>query len=316
MTDTFPIAAVYSLPDFWRASCTFSAVAAAAHTSLLLTFGNAPCIINSPQLLERFFLLPHTAVLALLQSAELATDAEESVLLLVSGWCEEPMGQACSAAQVGALNNEIRYSRLSCTFLTNICDLLALPQLKREQILELWQFCSHFQDSFPEHTGVMNPAPWYQPRRKTLASHDTGIQMRLSVSVAALEQLLAAVGDSEADVVFKSPAEYAEGFVWTLELSVYKGVLWCAVNTQGVASICGSRRLVSLPCGVPRSLSICIEAAVPFQLHQSYCSSIDTDGRGSLMVGPGGRHQASAGIEWWADYIADGSVCMSASIGQ
>lgn len=316
MTDSFPISEIHSLPEVLKASCTFSAVVAAAEVALLSIFGNAPHIITSPPLLQRFFRLPHSALLALLQSPKLATDTEESVLLLVSGWCEEPMGHACSAAQVDALNSEIRYGILSCTCLTHICDLLTLPKLDRGQLLELWRHSCMRGESSNRRWGDLNPAQWYLPQRPTVTQDTSGAKIRLLIAEADLRVLLAAIGNVEAEVVHKSTPVYAAGFMWTLELSVYKGVLWCAVNAQGLSSIRVMDQPVPIFNGITCSSRIVIEAAAQFELHQAYYQSFDTDGTGVLMVGPEGRHQGSAQIEWWADYIVDGSVCLRALMDQ
>lgn len=114
----FPLSACFSLPPVLKAATAFASVMAHAEEILLATFGNAQHVITTPALLHSLLSLPLPALFTLLNSPKLETDSEESVLLLVSGWCGEPTGQACSAEQIYELHSLIRYSRLSPPYLS------------------------------------------------------------------------------------------------------------------------------------------------------------------------------------------------------
>lgn len=312
-TSSFPITSVYSLPEVLRLSSAFAPVMAAAETSLLAAFDNAPAIIKSPPLLQRFLHLPHSALLALLQSPGLCTDSEESVLLLVSAWREAATGQACSDEQMDTLNSHIRYGRLSRPYLTILCDVLQLPKLKREHITELWAFYTLPERFVWSTESALNPVPWYLPARPTPTAHES-CKLQLVVTKAQLKQLLALLSVADANLSIKSKAMYADGFVWTLALAVENGKLWCAVAAHGLLSVQDLDTCVDFVHGNICDFNIFLQAADPFQLNSSECMPISSEGAGTCMSGPDGDYKDSAQLTWWEEYIVDGCVRLTAEI--
>lgn len=163
---SFPITSVYTLPPGLKSFPLFSAVMIAAGNSLLATYGDALAVITTPVLLEQLNLLPQPAVLALLQSDKVVTDAEASVLLLVCGWAMNPVGHACSEEEKEELNNHIRYSRLSPPYLTDLCAYNTLPSLTSRQLQELWAFSGLKDETEWDAGNAADPVQWYLPRRR------------------------------------------------------------------------------------------------------------------------------------------------------
>lgn len=316
-TEHFPVSECYSLPPGSTASTVFSDVMAAAEASLLAEFGDACAIVKSPALAERFLSLPQPAMLALLQSPELKTDAEATVLLLLNSWTEEPAGMACCAEQVDELYAWVRYSRISRPFLAGLCDLGQAPQLKPKQLLELWEFCSLPSETMWVTDAQHNPAGWYLPKRPIPPAHESRVQLQLVVTEAALRHLLGRVGDASlVDFVHASEAVYAEGYMWRLEFATDGGNLWCTVNARGVPSLKGMAAGFHLSNGVICTFSLQIDAVVPFEIHESMLWVIHTDGAGSSFTAPDGEANSEdpTRIEWWARYIVDGRVSFTAVV--
>lgn len=315
----FPIAAVYSLPDTLKSSPAFSSVMAAAETSLLKTFNNARRIVNTLPLLRQFLSLSQPALLSLLQSSKLRTDCEETVLLLLSCWCCNPMSKACTPQQLGELNLAIRYGQLSVPYLTGLCESLELPKLFPEQLVELWVFRnipSEEQEGWTQQPRC-NPASWYLPLRTCVTAYETGIKLVMDVTIGKLGILLEGVGNVESSSFCRSQAVYGTGFMWTLELAVDGGVLWCRVLAHGLASVESREKRLPLSCGVPRSLSIAILSLSQIsgvELYQSDCQLVTTAGCGLRMTGCGGTHKDAAQLEWWSDHIVDGCVSLTANV--
>lgn len=308
----FPVAAAYSLPPGLQASTDFSTIMAHAELSLLATFGDALHIIRSPVLLQHFLSLPQPCLLALLQSPGLTTDSEESVLLLLSSWLEQPVGQLCSTEQVLELNSLIRYSRLSRPYLTGLCDSLQLPQLTRAQLLELSAFCSLRTEQFWGTETHNNPQGWYSQPRPTPTPHESGVRLSMVVAEAELARLLAAL-ESDRDVSpLETQAVYAEGFLWTLDLHVSNQHLWCTVKARGLKSIQSMDQGLTLAHAVPRALTIQIDAPEPLIISSSTYIPVHTKGAGVRLAGVRSDFSESAHMDWWAKYVVDGCVRLSA----
>lgn len=111
---------------------------AQASASLLTVFGDALEIATNPTLLMRFISLPQAAVLTILQSSSLVSDAEATVLLLLSEYLSSANGKACNETEQQQLNASIRYSCLSAPYLAELCDALHTPPLTMQQRSELW----------------------------------------------------------------------------------------------------------------------------------------------------------------------------------
>ncbi|MEW5305846.1 MAG: hypothetical protein WDW36_008361 [Sanguina aurantia] len=84
--DLFPTAAAYSLPETLQTAPAFAQVKARALASLLAVFGDAVAVATSHTLVRDFVNLPAAAVHTLLRNDALVTDAEATVLLLLSEW--------------------------------------------------------------------------------------------------------------------------------------------------------------------------------------------------------------------------------------
>lgn len=315
----FPIAAVYSLPDTLKTLPAFFSVMAAAETSLLKTFNNARRIVNTLPLLRQFLSLSQPALLSLLHSPKLRTDSEESVLLLLSCWCCNPMSKACTPEQLRELNLAIRYGQLSVPYLTGLCESLELPKLSPEQLVELWVFRNIPREEQVAWTQQprCNPASWYLPHRTSLTAYETGVKLVIDITEAELGVLLEGIGNAESSSFFRSQAVYGSGFMWTLELAVDSGVLWCRVLAHGLASVESREKRLPLPCGVPRSLSIEISSLSQIagvELYQADSQLVTTAGCGLRMTGSGGKHEDAAQLEWWSDHIVDGCVSLTANV--
>ncbi|MEW5305838.1 MAG: hypothetical protein WDW36_008353 [Sanguina aurantia] len=135
--DDFPIAETFSLPAGLQVSPGFAAVKACARDSLMSLFGSAAAVATKPALLLRFLCLPLLAVFELLGSDALCTDAEATVLLLLSEWIVSENGMACCEEELQQLNGCIRYGRLSAPYLTELCSSLHTPPLTHPQQMEL-----------------------------------------------------------------------------------------------------------------------------------------------------------------------------------
>lgn len=146
----------------------------AAKKVLLLWFGNARSVIDSPTLLEQVLSLPRAAMCALLHSPDLTTDSEESVLLLFSGWCEGQQGKACTVEEVLQLNGAIRYSCVCNPYLTELCHKLSSPKFNSDQLMELWHFGSipaSFRADVFSKGHAHSPEGWFLPVRPRLQAH-------------------------------------------------------------------------------------------------------------------------------------------------
>ncbi|MEW5308184.1 MAG: hypothetical protein WDW38_000161 [Sanguina aurantia] len=189
--DLIPAAAVFALPLGLQSSPSFAALKTLAATSLLLTFGSATAIATDAPLLDRFLSLPHTAVLELLQSDKLETDAEATVLLLLSDWCCGTKGAACSEEELQQLNAFIRYSRLSTPYLTELCQHLHTPLLTVEQRMELLHMRA-LPEAARERSVVLrftkNPDTWYQPCRPSSAAVKRQVAARITLRLSETER--------------------------------------------------------------------------------------------------------------------------------
>ncbi|MEW5305840.1 MAG: hypothetical protein WDW36_008355 [Sanguina aurantia] len=185
----FPTAAVYALPLGLQTSPAFAAVKAQAAVCLDHVFGDAAATAATPTLVAAFLLLPQAAVRALLQSETLSTDAEATVLLLLSEWCQGEFGQACTTEELQQLNVSIRYSHLSISYLTELCESLHSPALTSKQRMELLYFRAipgPAQEKCAELGSLCNPDGWYLPARPKPAKND-GSTLTLTLELSEVE---------------------------------------------------------------------------------------------------------------------------------
>lgn len=295
-----------------QASRAFKSVMAAAEAALLAIFGNTRDIIASPALLKKFLALPQPALLALLQSPTFATDAEASVLLLVSTWIKGSVGVDCSAEDTLALNSEIRYSRLSRPYLTDLCDSLVLPDLTRGELRELWAYTTLPPENQKDwaDTDKLNPVQWYLPARPRVTGvNSVAAKLTLDVTEADLRRVLAGIRKKGTAIRLVSPSVYAEGFMWTLELALDDdGTVWCVVIAKGLLTAVDMTNTIDIDHGVTCFSSIQIMAAEPLQLHLAKRHLVITNGSGPQLGALVGQFKDAAGLEWWTKYIVEGRV--------
>lgn len=318
--DSFPLCSVYSLPEGLAVSETFHNLFAVAKRILFNRFGNARTVIDTPRLLLCFLDLPFTALYTLLHSAELVADAEASVLLLFSGWCEGAAGMACSEEQLQQLNAGIRYSRLSNPYLTELCHNLHSPRLTHKQLMELW----HFR-SIPRHLNphkicdLEGPPGWYLPQRPASPAHPLNFTLDLAVTEADLKVFLAVAADAtSADISRSSAAVYSAGFLWTLTLSAKRGELWCGVSAQGVGSVSAPRQGTPLKHGIMRGVRLWVESALNMEVMEmdsGHMSGV-LYGKDLTWVSQTGDTLDSRCLEWWAPHMVDGCILFTAEIAE
>lgn len=313
----FPLSQVYSLPAGLLTSAAFTDLMAAASKVLLLRFGNARDIVDSPTLLQQFLSLPFAAVETLFLSPELATDAEDTILLLFSSWCLEEPGKSCSEEQLLALTATIRYSRLSSAYLTELCRSLACPQLTHNQLMELLHVrgdTTGRQLVVLKGYGQVGHDTWYLPCRPSSPSHAT-TTVQLTVKEAELKLLLAAVGDLTSAESVSSPAVFAAGFLWTLKLCIEGGDPWWVFSAYGVSALQTVQQTVPFRHGVTCEFSLHLTGEAPIVLRKNGPDCINTRGVGLKISLPNhGDLQGPLRMEQWAPYIVDGCVHLTAEI--
>lgn len=308
-TASFPILDAYILPPVLQESRAFAEVMAAAQVTLLTRFGDAAHIIQTPALLRQFLTLPYLALLALVKSPKLTTDAEASVLQLVSSWLGD------SVQQLQKLHGVIRYSRLSSTYLSELCDEFRLPQLTRKQLLELMNFCSlpsNQQQTWVKQ-GYENPAGWYLPQRPTPPQHKSGVRLSLLVTRIDLKRLLAGVLEHTPERMNRTSVPvYAKGFMWKLCLSVQDGELFCLITAWAPASLDTMTPGLLAAHGVLSCIRIQIHADEEVLQLCQFDKFVCRGGHGVQMTGPAGKFKNASQLDWWARFMVYNCVKFTA----
>lgn len=294
---------------------------AAAGKALLLTFGNARSIIDSPTLLQQFLSLPRAAVQALFESPELATDAEASVLLLFSDWCDTEQGQACSEDEVKQLNGTIRYSRLSVPYLTELllCESLSSPQLTKQQLMEVMfarSLAKRLAGNAVKAGRLVGPPGWYLPTRPPSPAHTTA-ELTLTLKAADLRALLAGCVDNARSSSRTSAACYFAGFLWALKIHMQGGKLWWAVCAEGVSSLNPSKQGVRIMQGITCEISVQMkQSQPPVVLWAGSEECLNCAGTGVSLESclPLHGELSYVSFEWWAQHMVEGCVHISADI--
>ncbi|MEW5308168.1 MAG: hypothetical protein WDW38_000146 [Sanguina aurantia] len=266
--DTFPTLAAYALPAGLQSSHALSPVMALAQRHLLSQHSDAAATARCPTLLQHFCDLPAAAVLAVLSGSQLSTDAEATVLLLLHHWCEGAVGKSASLAEVQALGAEIRFSRLSGSYFSELMHRLGVPLPTLEQQLELCRYrtLTPKQQGYPKTLKQLHgPASWYLPERKVSPGcSSSDLSLQLSIPFINLLQILSEVktflstqppnaaasattnnnakganqtasGGSRFPTL-SSRRHYHCGFWWMLQLSCSDDdTLWCGVVAEGAA---------------------------------------------------------------------------------
>lgn len=324
--DLFPTAAVYSL---LQTSDAFTDIKAHASSCLLSVYGDAVAVATSHALVTSFLLLPHAAVLELLSSEALVTDAEATVLLLLSEWCYAESNGACSEEDVRSLNECIRYSRLSPPYLTELCESLATPCLSKMERMELLHFrmlppCA--QSSCLHMNALSNPSGWYAPYRRSRGGPALHVLiMTLAVEAVEVYKLLKAIKEipqgDKAHIVrpLSTARAYSHGFLWTLELaSRANGAgVWCGIKAVGVESLLDVSDQVWFDhCVVcSQCLRIVGQADVPLILNETRPSSpVNSKGLGQIVNIREGAPEAPLDMQWWQPYVVDGVITFESTI--
>lgn len=323
--DLFPIAEAYSL---LQTSAVFAEVKAHAATSLLSVFGNATAVAISQPLLGRFLSLPYTAMHALLQSEELVSDAEATVLLLLSEWCaaRTKQAKALSERKLQRLNGCIRYSRLSMPYLTELCETLHTPSLTVKQRMELLYFKSFpevGQTSITELEIMSNPEGWYLPPRTSPTEDSKGmLDMVLKVPADHVYRLLRAIKVMKdrgipAHTLSSTPV-YAKGFWWALELSGISEHLWCGITAHAKSSLLAASATREVAHGVMCDYSIRLLGRTDEEnfLHTDRTSRpVGSDGIGAAMDAEDEELECGPlEPKWWERFVVDGIISIVASV--
>lgn len=305
-----------------------------ATKSLFFVFGNAKAVATNPQLLRKFLCLPHEAVYELLQSNSLAADAEATVLLLLSDWCNSKMGTACSVEQKIQLNKCIRYSRLSTPFLTEVCQILDFPRLATDERMELMYYRSlppHAQLMSGRAGSLQNPDGWYLPARQTrLLPIESGIHFTLKVSEAELCRFLKATRLNQAAGQesshqarklprFDSTPVYSHGFWWQLSLSAMNGLPWCGFIARGESSLLHVDSWVRFQHGIMCRSSALITGkagTASARLDLQIPHPVNSNGMGCLVANarPSETTLSPKELQWWEPFLVVGFVNIHASI--
>lgn len=164
--------AIYSLPTCLLDAEGMDPALELAEAKLLSLFGNTVEVVNSPlDLLQQWLELPYTAVLALLSSNQLTTDSEDTVIMLLSWWLEEEEGRACtSTEELAKLQDAIRYSRLSPSYLTQLVPKLprlCIGETQLLKVLEVQSWEAKTDAPFPQQLleRLSLPEGWLQTTR-------------------------------------------------------------------------------------------------------------------------------------------------------
>lgn len=322
----FPIAAVYSLPQGLQTSPAFVTITAKAETCLLAVFGDATIVAASRALVGRFVSLPHAAILALLHSKALVTDAEATMLLLFSEWCNADIGKACTETELQQLNACIRYSRLSTPYLSDtvLYKTLHTPTLTTEQRMEVLHFKTLLvaSQSFRcKSNDMISPPSWYLAARSTPPRRPLGkVTFSLKVSEADLHKLIRHTkAKEEADsnqenLELRSTPTYAWGFWWTIELSGHYGKPWCGIFVRGVSDLSSEDTGVYVKHGILCDYDIVICGFTPAMHNTGQAHLINSNGIGCNFVAGKGETLAPSDVKWWATRTVNGFFTIAASV--
>lgn len=318
----FPTAEAYSLPVGLQPSPAFSDVRKHAQTSLLAEFGDAVAVATGRRLLLKFLSLPHTAVLVLLRSKTLTTDAEATVLLLLSEWCCGPNSQNCTDAELQQLSDSIRYGRLSIPYLTELCEHLHTPPLTTKQRMELLHFHSLSEQSQKHVSEINCPAQSFRKRRPALEHHRRALTMALNVTVVDMRKLLQAIitqkeGGPPAHHI-STDGVYAQGFWWILQLEAdnVEG-MWCGVKARGVSNLHGDDEGICFDLGIVCDYAVTLIADPTTDnqmLDVGTACPIESSGLGSVICNSEGDPLPVLEMQWWQQHVVDGCIRFEAVV--
>lgn len=207
----------------------FAPILEIARLRLLATHGDASAVARSPSLQYELLKLPQVAMLALLQSAELCTDSENSVLLVLLQWLRLQHGMNAFPVVITEQHRQL-VEALRCTRLTNsFMPVLtsALGSKWSRHLAKLVQYRSldpPRRAGNSDFTSTLIPASWYKPPRpqSPLSESPTRLHVTMSkecllASLEVMEQPFLAGRTLPPSV---SASVYSHGFNWTLKLGL------------------------------------------------------------------------------------------------
>lgn len=323
----------------------FQPVLAAALTLLMQLFGDVPAVTASTTLTAQLLRLPHAALLALLSSNELATDCEDSVLMLVSWWLEGQKGGDAEEAEadqgteedeeaevvgsneaVKELMGALRYSRLSSTYLAQVLPLIPGLQPTAAQMAQIHEYRSldpALAAIYSETKECECPRAWFLPGRPLSTGGDANsVSVCLSISTAQLRDHLACIaamqGGGPAPAKL-SAATHFGGFSFVLSFSsdAPHKLLFACLKIHVRLPRCSDR--TGLKLGFPLKSFI-----ISIQSNLLPDNTVFTTGRSGLCFmrkGLGLINFAQLAcklpgdplqLSWWGPFIIDDRVRMTA----
>lgn len=324
--DAFPIVAVFSL---LQNSPEFEPIKSYATKSLVAVFGNAHIVATEPALTQQFLLLPHIAVLELLKSDMLLTDAEATVLLLLSEWSNGKLGRACSVNELERLHDHIRYSHVSIPYLTELCESLHGICITYKSTMELFYYLNlvHNKSDNGCQGSLFNPQACYLPARKTAGHTNPTMFLHLEVSEAQLSRFLrkARICQYDESGTLSPLLEshklscqplYCQGFWFTLELSTHSGEVWCKLVARGVLNLLDMNAWSNFNHGIECDVMIDIRGAfgndVTLYTQEGY-KPVSSLGIGGPIRGRDRKTILSPmDLQWWQPHMIHQCVTFAA----
>lgn len=313
------IITVYSIPAALHDSPNFAPVMECALKSLLLLFGDVADIIAKPSLIDQLLQLPYAAVLALLSDDKLIADCEDSVLMLLCWWLEGGMGKSCVGRDLTALQEVIRYSQLSTTYLVQVVP--NFPRLfpgegKLLQVMEYreWTFkYPQLQTTESDQEQVYSlPASWLKPCRPIPVGSKTSMLLDLDIASEELQRHLAAAAGMMPDS--PCPASFSSWEIFRglrASVSVFSSseqVLTAAVQVSLPLPTLHS--MFELVRGIPCSLGLDLQKAslgVPFKFE--FLTGV-SQRKGVVLKSFAQKMTALPGnmldLTWWQPILAKG----------
>jgi hypothetical protein len=222
-------------PTLWALLEGSPALLAALQTAkplLVQHFGDALAVLNTPALREQFLQLSMAGVAALLETDDLGTDSESSVLLLLGTWVQANYSRT-TAEERSQLCGLVRLAQLSKPYLECVLPALAadserLPDQQAGWFAISSQEASHIrglqgstgterkrrQEAWTDVCGAPKHPAWYsqQVRRQCLPAE--GRRVEWSISEEELRSKLAGLQEGQTTDSYATTQLYAAGFSW------------------------------------------------------------------------------------------------------
>ncbi|MEW5304908.1 MAG: hypothetical protein WDW38_010767 [Sanguina aurantia] len=320
--------AIYQTSAELRAAPGFGPALKAAGQPILEVYKNVVAVLSSPSLTEGVLQLPQPALLYLLDSDDLITDFEDSVLVMVSWWLEGPVGRSSSRAEVEELKGAIRYSRLSTTYLVQV--LHQLPKLRPSEVrlLELVGYQTLGAEQAPkffagQRPGETMPAGWLKPARAAPAGPSASITIDLDVSRAQLEthiaELRASATNAADDVkrYISSAGSVGTRFTTSLNLFSKRSVGNFNLSVELYAPLPTAKGRMILPRGALCNYSFTMQGnqgRYPRTLTPSRFVSSSGAGLTCLPQTMSKLPGDPLALSWWSPLLIDGAVRLSALV--